>query len=257
MIILGTSGYSFRDWVGPFYPPGIPQGQMLNYYVGHFSAVEINSTYYRMPHPKVMTQIERKTPEGFHFTVKLPGDVTHRQTRDPAVFEEFLRVIAPLEEAGKFRGALAQFPWSFRDSRENWAYLAFLRQAFPERPLFAEFRQDSWAREETFEGLRSLGLGFCSADEPKLRGLFPPLARVVGETAYVRLHGRNAKDWWGGDNSGRYNYLYNDDELKEWAQKIRELAAQSANTFVFFNNCHAGRAVQNAKRMAELLELDL
>jgi uncharacterized protein YecE (DUF72 family) len=255
MIHIGTSGYSFKDWIGPFYPPGIPQGQMLNYYVRHFRTVEINSTYYRLPHPKVMSQIERKTPEGFLFTVKLPGDVTHRQTRDPAVFEAFRGVVRPLEDAGKFAGALAQFPYSFRNSPANRDYLGYLRESVPEHPIFVEFRQDSWAVEETFPLLEKLGLNFCSADEPKLRGLFPPLARTVGPVSYVRMHGRNARDWWSGQGSQRYNYLYNESELREWADKIRDLNAHSKDTFVFFNNCHAGQAVENAKRMAELLEL--
>lgn len=256
MIYLGTSGWSFKDWQ-EFYPPGIPQGQMLNYYAQRFRTVEINSTYYRLPHPRVMAQIEKKTPDGFRFTVKLPGDVTHRQTRDHAIFESFLRVLQPLEDSGKFYGALAQFPFGFHNTEENRDYLAFLRGAFPDRPVYVEFRQESWAVEQTFDLLRDLGLGFCSADEPRLEGLFPPLVRVVGQVGYVRLHGRNARDWWQGDRSGRYNYLYSEEELKEWEVKIRELAAQTTDTFVFFNNCHAGRAAQNAKRMSELLQLGL
>lgn len=251
MIHLGTSGYSFRDWTGVFYPPGIPQGQMLNYYVQHFKAVEINSTYYRLPHPKVMAQLERKTPPDFTFMVKFPGDVTHQQTRDGAIFETFLRVLQPLEEAGKFHGALAQFPYAFRDEPRNREYLRFMRQAYGPRPVFLEFRHESWAREETFALLEEIGAGFCSVDEPNLPGLFPPLVRATAGTGYVRLHGRNAREWWRG--SQRYNYLYTEEELSEWAQKIKRLESQTGATFVFFNNCHGGSAAQNARRMGEIL----
>jgi uncharacterized protein YecE (DUF72 family) len=250
VIHLGTSGYSFPDWT-TFYPPGIPQGQMLNYYAQRFSAVEINSTYYRLPHPKVMAQLERKTPGNFRFVVKLHGDVTHRQSRDPAVYAGFLRAIEPLEDAGKFHGALAQFPYSFRNTPENQEHLRRIREAMGDRAVFTEFRHDSWAVDETYNLLARQRLGFCSVDEPALPGLFPPVVRATGETGYVRLHGRNAREWWNG--ALRYSYLYTEPELQEWARKIEGLAAGTRETFVFFNNCHAGQAARNAKLMQELL----
>jgi uncharacterized protein YecE (DUF72 family) len=253
MIWVGTSGYSFRDWGEAFYPPGIPAGKMLDYYATRFRAVEINSTYYRLPSPMTMVQIERKTPPGFRFTVKFPGDVTHRQTRDDSVFLGFRRVIAPLQASGKFHGALAQFPTRFQDTVENRAYLRFLRQALPEQPIFIEFRHVSWAREETYRLLEDLRFGFCSVDEPRFRVLFPPEVRATGEVGYVRLHGRNAAAWWTGKGSERYDYLYTEAELEEWAAKIRLLSSRTRDTFVFFNNCHRGQAARNAIRMQELL----
>jgi uncharacterized protein YecE (DUF72 family) len=255
MIWIGTSGYSFRDWVGPFYPPGIPSGKMLDYYATRFRAVEINSTYYRLPHPMTMVQIERKTPEGFRFTVKLPGEVTHKRTRDPSIFLGFSRVVEPFSIAGKYHGALAQFPTSFQETPEHRDYLRFLREALPDQRVFVEFRHASWARDESYRLLQDLGFGFVSVDEPRFRVLFPPVARAVGDIGYVRLHGRNAATWWTGKGSERYNYLYTEEELQEWAAKIRVLSAQTRDTFVFFNNCHGGRAAQNAQRMEELLGL--
>ena len=254
MIHLGTSGWSFRDWVGVFYPPGIPAGQMLNYYAARFSAVEVNSTYYRIPHPRVMAEIERKTPDGFRFTVKLNSEMTHGRTRDRNLFEEYRRALEPLEAAGKFHGALAQFPWAFQENEPNRDHLRFLRDALGDRPLFVEFRHDSWNREEVFAFLEELKVGFCCVDEPSIQGLFPPIVRAVGEVGYVRLHGRNARDWWGrGPN--RYHYLYTESELHEWAGKIRELEGRTREVFVFFNNCHEGGAAQNARRMGDLLGL--
>jgi uncharacterized protein YecE (DUF72 family) len=253
MIHLGTSGYSFRDWTGVFYPPGIPQGQMLDAYARRFQAVEINSTYYRIPHPRVLAAMERKTGPEFRFTAKLHGDITHRRTRDAEAFAAHETMIGPLVASGKFAGWLAQFPSSFRNTDDGRDYVRSLKQALGGRPVFVEFRHDSWAVEETFGFLEAAGLGFCSVDEPRLPGLFPPTARRTGPAAYVRLHGRNARTWWGADKDRRYDYLYSDAELQDWAEKIRALDAESRDTFVFFNNCRRGSAPRNALRMQEIL----
>jgi uncharacterized protein YecE (DUF72 family) len=257
MVYLGTSGYSFRDWVGPFYTPGIRPGEMLSRYARTFSAVEINTTYYRVPPARVFARMVERTPPGFRFTVKLPALATHERARDRTAIEAFLAAVAPLEEAGKLHGLLAQFPFSFRPGPESYAHLRFLRDTLAERPFFAEFRHESWARSATFTLLESLSAGFCAVDEPRLPGLFPPVVRPTGPVGYVRLHGRNAETWWSGDGSTRYHYLYNDRELSEWADAIRQLEVHSRDTFVFFNNCHAGHAAQNALKMAELLEIPL
>jgi uncharacterized protein YecE (DUF72 family) len=253
-IRIGTSGYSFADWVGPFYPPGIARGEMLDYYKRHFNTVEVNATYYRLPPPATMQRMAERTPADFHFMVKLPGGVTHLRDADPAPVEGFLRTIAPLQESGKFRGALAQFPFSFKRTAQAEAYLAWLRAAFPGMPLFVEFRHDSWREREVADFLAAQGLGICSIDEPDLPGLIPRWVARVGEVASVRLHGRNAAAWWKGGGE-RYNYLYAREELAEWAEKIRELADGARQTYVFFNNCHAGHAVVNARMMEELLKL--
>jgi uncharacterized protein YecE (DUF72 family) len=97
-------------------------------------------------------------------------------------------------------------------------------------------------------------------DEPRLKGLVPPIARVTAGIGYVRLHGRNAKNWWRGSSGGggdRYDYLYSEEELKEWVTKIKGMVREATKTYVFFNNCHAGQAARNAKLMKELLSLPL
>ena len=256
MIWVGTSGYSFDDWHGVFYPPALPRGDRLSHYARHFSVVEVNSTYYRLPHPVVLRQMERKTPEGFRFIVKMHQDVTHKRARDPSLFRSFLDVIAPLEEVGKFYGALAQFPWAFRRTAENLEHLGTIRDCMEGRPVFVEFRHDSWAREESFRCLRSLGLGFCVVDEPRLPGLFPPIVRETNGVGYVRFHGRNAQAWWGHQGGDRYDYDYSERELLDWVTAIRDLGSRTTDTYLFFNNCHAGRAARNAQRMSELLDLE-
>jgi uncharacterized protein YecE (DUF72 family) len=228
---------------------------MLDHYQRCFSTVEINSTYYRLPPPATLRGMARRTPPDFEFMVKLPGELTHGRTSQAGAADAFRRTVEPLAEAGKFAGALAQFPFAFRRAPDAEAYLDWLRGALPEFPLFVEFRHASWDTPELGETLEARGLGFCSVDEPDLPGLIPRKALRVGDTAYVRLHGRNARAWWSG-GSERYDYLYRRDELEEWARVIRELAETSRRTYVFFNNCHAGHAVVNARVMEELLGLE-
>ena len=114
---MGTSGYSFADWVGPFYPPGTRSGDFLAHYARHFPAVEVNATYYRVPPPAAMAAMERKTPPGFRFMVKVNQAMTHERLLEPALVRDFRAALAPLKDAGKFDGLLAQFPWGFRRTR--------------------------------------------------------------------------------------------------------------------------------------------
>lgn len=252
-ILIGTSGYSFDDWEGPFYPRGTPKGKRLDFYVTHFPCVEINSTYYRIPNPAVMARIEQKTPAGFEFTVKANGAMTHRGSRDPSVYREFLECLEPIRRSDKLRGLVFQFPWAFRNGAEQRRHLSFIRSALPDLPIWIEFRHDSWDRPEVYRFLQDLRVGFIAVDEPALPGLFPPVAEVTSETAYIRFHGRNAASWWGKDGHDRYDWDYSRKELGEWVDRIRQMAARARKTYVFFNNCYMGRAVRSARLMSGLL----
>lgn len=252
-IRIGTSGYSFVDWVGSFYPPGTPRGGMLDEYVRHFDTVEINSSYYRIPSADMFARMEAKTQPGFEFMVKLFQGMTHKTEDDSAMYRDFAASVVPLKDAGKFAGYLAQFPWQFKKTAEAEDRLAALRDRLPGDPLFAEFRHDSWIEAATFEFLREKGIGYCSVDEPRLAGLVPPVAVATTDVAYVRLHGRNARDWWGKGGGDRYNYDYKAEELVEWTQKMHTLEEKVKKVYAFFNNCHAGHAARNAELMMELL----
>ena len=250
---LGTSGYSFRDWVGPFYPEGTPASEYLPLYARHFDSVEVNSTYYGIPHPRVMEQMARKTPDGFHFVVKLNKAMTHESSTDAKLYRDFLDILEPLKAAGKYDGLLGQFPWGFKRDADHERHLVAIRELLVDEPLHVEFRHDSWLTPELKPWLEQYQLGYCVVDEPRLEGLLPPVALVTTEDAYVRMHGRNAKSWWQGDRSSRYDYDYSQRELEEWITRIQELAQQARRTYLFFNNCHAGQAARNAKLMQELL----
>jgi uncharacterized protein YecE (DUF72 family) len=228
---------------------------MLKEYCRHFSVVEVNSTYYRVPHPAVLARMEEKTPPGFEFVIKANQEMTHSASKDGALYATFKDAVRPIIEAGKFRGVIAQFPWSFKPAPEAEEHLIFLKDQFTDWPLFMEFRNGEWINEGLFEKLEAAKIGYCSVDEPRLKGLVPPVARVTAGTGYIRLHGRNAKNWWRGSGGGgdRYDYLYSEDELKEWVAKIKSMVREATKTYVFFNNCHAGQAARNAALMKQLL----
>lgn len=296
--LIGTSGYSFADWVGPFYPPGTPAAEFLPYYARHFGCVEVNSTYYGMPQASTMQRMHERTPEGFRFIVKLHQSMTHQGCDDALLYERFMQALEPLKAAGKYHGLLAQFPWSFRRDERAKAHLERMRECLAGEPLWVEFRHDSWMHPKLADWLRERALGYCCVDEPALPGLVPPVTHVTNGVGYVRFHGRNAKHWWGSGTRAaappaaaqaaasdtaplfagepaavtvpavtvpkaprpaanreqlRYDYDYSESELMQWAAKLSELARQAKQTYLFFNNCHAGQAARNAKLMEELL----
>ena len=252
-ILIGTSGYSFPDWVGPFYPPGTRPADFLPYYARHFDAVEVNTTHYGIPKPEVLARMSDRTPDHFRFVVKLHQSMTHERALDSERLEEFRAAIEPLKQAGKYEGLLAQFPWAFQRTDENRRFLVQLRRHLADEPLFVEFRHASWNTAALEPSLREHQIGYCAVDEPTLRGLMPPVALVTSQDAYVRFHGRNAATWWGRGGGDRYDYDYRPAELEEWVGKIRDLADRARRVYLFFNNCHAGQAARSAKLMQEML----
>ena len=242
---VGTSGFSFADWRGVFYPQQIEKGKMLDYYVKYFPTVEINSTYYRTPHPAVMYNLVKKAPPGFDFMVKAPQILTHVRAEISREMTSFRESLRPIADGHILAGVLAQFPYSFRCSQKGMDYLSICREESHPHPLFVEFRHQSWDRDEVRDLLRAQSIGYVSVDEPPIPGLLKPDLSATTEIAYVRLHGRNAVDWWsrGGE---RYNYSYSTQELDEWRLKIEKIKAQVKRVYVYFNNCYDGQAVLNA-----------
>lgn len=260
MILVGTSGYSYDDWRDDFYGPSLNQRDFLSFYARRFPTVELDFTYYRMPNSRTIDAIERKTPAGFRFCVKLHQSMTHQIPSLPdeikgneALFREAMR---PLAETGKLGCLLAQFPYSFRRSEANVDYIRGLNERLA-TPLVVEFRNREWAVDETRAELATIGAGYCCVDEPQLKGLMPRAAVATSRIAYVRFHGRNAAKWWKHEQAWeRYDYLYSDIELQEWLPDIAQLARQTDVTYILFNNCHAGQAARNAATMQALLGLD-
>ena len=253
-IYVGTSGYSYDDWVGPYYPPDLDKRDFLSFYAREFRATEINFTYYTLPNARTLRFMERKTPEGFVFTVKAHQEMTHVREDVGEVFSAFREALKPLIEAGKFGCVLAQFPYSFHNTPKNRDYLCIFREGMGDLPVVVEFRNREWVTEEVFALLRELELGFCCVDQPRLRNLIPPIAVATAPVAYVRFHGRNAKKWWQHEHPWeRYDYSYSEEELREWVPKIRQLDAEAEQVFVFANNHWQGQAVTTARQLKMLL----
>lgn len=252
MIHMGCSGYSYADWVGPFYPPGTRPGDMLELYAERFRTVEVNATYYRLPGVKTFQGMARKVPPDFRFAVKLPGDITHRGQL--AIAADFLAVTAPLSEAGKLGCVLAQFPFGFRNGQDQRAYLGRLVKRLPGQRLVVEFRHASWQVDAVYRFLGDLGLSVAAVDAPDLPGLPAGDAPAVGSPGYLRFHGRNAGKWFEHERAEeRYDYRYAKDELAGWVERIRALESATDELYIYFNNHFRGQAPANAAELAELL----
>jgi uncharacterized protein YecE (DUF72 family) len=252
---IGASGYLYDDWVGSFYPKGLPKQDYLRFYASKFPVVEVNATYYRIPPPRTFHSMANRTPEGFLFIVKANQDMTHRRSRESSLYQTFLDAVQPLRDAGKFDGVLLQFPFGFKNETRSRSHLAFLRENLSGMRLWAEFRHDSWNRKPVLDYLKQLSVGYCAVDEPRLPGLMPGTSGATTDTGYVRFHGRNAATWWGGGHE-RYDWDYTAEELSEWLERIRDLATRTDRTYIFFNNCYMGRAVKSARILRRLLGLE-
>ncbi len=247
---LGTSGYSYPDWVGPFYPTGTRPNRMLAHYVRHFPLVELNFTFYRLPTPEMLTKLADQTPDGFQFIVKIPRPLSHEQ--DPRELTAFRRAAEALRERGRLLGLLCQLPQSVHDTMKHRAWLERLTRELGDCGLAVEFRHRSWAGPEVAAWLAERGADVVSVDVPDIHALYPRGLVQVGPRVYVRLHSRNAENWYLGDKD-RYDYSYDDAALTEWIDGLRAAAARTERALVLFNNCHRSQAVENAERMRELL----
>ncbi|MFC1850131.1 DUF72 domain-containing protein [candidate division CSSED10-310 bacterium] len=255
MIKIGTSGYSYTDWKGTFYPKTIKSHEMLTYYARFFECVEINFTYYRLPQASQFVSMIEKSKGTVEFVVKAFQDLTHKRVENyQAILKNFLNNLKPLVEAELLGAILFQFPYSFKYSAENCRYLEILRELTQSQTMIIEFRHTGWIRDEVFDFLHRNELGFCCVDEPQLPGLMPVRAELTSKIGYVRFHGRNAHKWWHHDQPyERYHYLYTADELAEWLTPINKLAHEAEKVFVFTNNHYLGNAATNAQMLKDLL----
>ena len=255
MFYCGTSGFSYDDWIGIYYPAGLPRKNWLSRYAQEFNALELNSTYYALPGVSAMESLARKTGGGFLFSVKANREMTHTRENAGDACKSFVRILQPLIEAKKLGCVLAQFPYSFNYIDANRAYLERLKDWMAELPLVIEFRNVAWLNPGTLDWMRKNDVGFCCVDEPQLPGLLPPAAEVTGKTGYVRFHGRNAAKWWKHEQAWeRYDYTYRRDELAEWLPGIAKIAGQSENTFIFANNHWRGQSVDTIRQVCSMLD---
>jgi uncharacterized protein YecE (DUF72 family) len=258
---VGPAGWSYADWSGIVYPARKPQGfHEADYLARFFDTIEINTSFYQPVKPEHCRQwIERVSDNPrFLFTAKLWQRFTHELAAsaddERAVRAGFDR----LREAGKLGALLLQFPFSFHRTKETEAYLDTLLKRFGDYPLVVEVRHASWNNPEFFEMLRERGVGFCNIDQPLIGRSLRPSERATSPVGYVRLHGRRYDTWFSDDPevpaSERYNYLYSEEELDPWVERIRALAGHTKNTFVLTNNHFQGKAVVNALQLIIVLK---
>jgi len=250
--VVGTSGYSFRDWVGNFYPDGTQPKDMLGVYVRHFETVELNFTYYHMPAADMLGRIAGRSPAGFTFWVKANQLTTHEQDR--GVAGPFVEALQPMRDAGKLSGVLLQFPQSFHRTVENRKYLGAALKDFAAVPAAVEFRHRSWEHDSTLAGLRERDVTLVVPDAPDLPGLFHSPVTATNRTGYLRLHSRNAEKWYAGE-AERYDYNYSEAEMTGLANAWANLDEPPETVFTFFNNCHRGQAAANAEAFRKIVEM--
>ena len=247
---LGTSGYGYADWKHLYYPANVPRSSWLSYYANEFRAVELNFTYYRLPTAGQLEKLAAQTPDDFKFAVKAHQEITHIRRGDPVVFARFRAAIEPLQKEDKLGAVLLQFPFSFRNVKENGYYLQHCARQLADLPVVMEFRHSSWVTQRTLGKLREWQAGFCNVDMPKLPGLLPQTALVTAPTAYVRLHGRNTDKWWRHEHAWeRYDYTYSSEELDEWIPHLVEMDKQAENMFVFANNHWQAQSVATIRQI--------
>src|ERR1044071_1820634 len=226
---LGTSGYSYKEWKGPFYPEDLPEKQMLRFYGERFRTVEINNTFYRMPKPSVLEGWAAEVPENFRFVLKASQRITHMQRLKDAgdSVSYLLKVAGALKE--RLGPLLFQLPpFLKKDAQRLREFLELLPK---DRRVAMEFRHESWFDEEIFTLLREHGAALCIAEaEDGVEVPFVPTA----SWGYLRLRRPD----------------YGDEQLKSWAKRVGEQAWNDA--FIFFKHEDEGKAPQMARRFLEL-----
>jgi uncharacterized protein YecE (DUF72 family) len=238
-ILIGTSGWTYEDWKGRFYPDGLARKRWFDYYTGIFSTVEINATFYRLFKDQIYLNWRSRSPEKFKFVLKVPRLITHQKyLQDTAEdIHQFWNSASLLGD--KLGLVLLQI------SPDMPYDLSRLRQAIEAfgnpRQVAVEFRRENWYNAEVRALLQELGAVFCDAESPR----FQLNGWVTSTTAYLRLHGRQS---W-------YAYNYPDEELSELAVQARQMQANGAErVYIFFNNDYEAYAPANALSLIKLLK---
>jgi uncharacterized protein YecE (DUF72 family) len=241
---IGTSGWSYNEWAGVFYPNS--SANKLSFYSKVFQTVEVDSSFYAYPSKGIVQGWARYTPENFVFSAKLPQLITHEKKLDldkgvEADLIRFLSLLKPLIATGKLGPILVQLPPSFSFQSDYGKLERFLSRTPDDINFAVEFRHPSWLREEVWSLLKERNVANTIVDEP----LLPPDIVITADFAFIRWHGRGSRPW--------YNYRYSDKELEGWVPKVKEVTSRVKKTFGYFNNHFKGFAVENSLKMMEML----
>ena len=236
-IFIGTSGWNYKHWLGPFYPQKFPASKMLGFYAEHFPTVELNNSFYHLPSIKSFHAWRETVPDDFVFAVKASRFITHmKKLKAPKTStEKFFARVEKLER--KLGPILFQLPprWKVNAGR-----LAEFLGAMPKDYRFAfEFRDESWFNDEVYEVLKKHNVALCVYH---MNGWDSPM-EVTADFAYVRMHGTEST----------YGGSYPRSALKKWAKRIETWRSQSMDVYFYFNNDPEGHAVRNAKSLQKLV----
>lgn len=241
--MLGTSGWSYEEWVEPFYR--FRKISKLRYYNSVFKTAEIDSTFYRYPNEGTVFGWLRYTDPRFVFTAKLPRLITHDKMLDlnqgvEDDLNRFCQLMRRLLDAGKLGCLLIQLPPKFtvNEIGDLERFLEILPREFQ---FAVEFRDLSWIVEDTWNLLSKHKVAYTIVDEP----LLPPEIRVTSKIAYFRWHGKGRRPW--------FDYRYKIEELKPWVPRVKEVATKAEKVYGYFNNHYHGYAVENCLQVLEIL----
>lgn len=262
-IRVGPAGWSYKDWDGIVYPKPKPRGfDPLEYLSRYFDALEVNSTFYR-PQPKKVAHawVERVADnEHFRFTMKLNRRFTHERKSawTKAEVKEARAAFDAIYDRERLGAVLIQFPWSFKRGEAEQEWLRDLIRAFQPLPRVVEVRHETWNTPEFFAELEAGGVGFVNVDQPLYRDSIKPSAHATSHVGYVRVHGRNWKDWFrkSAGRDERYNYLYTPKQLEPWVDRARALSndEKTKEVYVVTNNHFRGQAIANGVQLRSLIE---
>jgi len=259
-LYVGTAGWNYKDWEGVVYPPVKEKGfDQLSYLAQYFDAVEINSSFYRPPSASSAAGWIKRVGDNpdFLFSYKLWQGFTHRREQMPDAQQEKLvkQGLDLLRENERLGATLIQFPWSFKNTPENQDWVGHLISKFSAYYPVVEVRHSSWNEMNFVCHLNDAGAAFANIDQPMI-GQSISLTNYAGsKLSYLRLHGRNYKNWFAKDSdvAARYDYLYSENELNSIKTTIENLIENSPKTFIIFNNHFRGQAAANALQVMSLL----
>lgn len=257
---VGVAGWSYEDWNGIVYPTKRPHGfHEAAFLAQYFDTIEINTSFYSPLRPDFAShwlELISANPR-FQFTAKLWQKFTHENGATSDDEKSVRGGFDVLRNAGRLGAVLLQFPFSFHQTPENLARLKQLLDRFADYPLVVEVRHASWSHPDFYEFLRERAVGICNIDQPVIGKSLKPDSRATSATGYFRLHGRRYDTWFSDDpelpRHERYNYLYGEQELLPWADRVRNVAEHTKTTFVVANNHFQGKAVVNALQFIHLL----
>lgn len=239
LLQIGTSGWVYKHWMNIFYPINLPPDQYLSFYTQHFSTVEVNFSFYRLPEKTVFENWRLQTPNKFIFAVKGSRYLTHfKKLKDPIEPLSRLmdRVLGLQEKLGPI---LFQFPHTWHINLERLQPFLELLQSYPHQRYTLEFRHSSWLNPQVYKLLESAGMALCLPVSPTI----PLEIYLTAPWIYIRMH------------QGKTGIGYSDDELSYWSQQIKSFLTQGFDVYVYFNNDAEGYAIRDAHRLSNFLNL--